>query len=62
MDNPFLPALICFGPFFAILLFHVLTRRRQEPKSVPPSQIAVFIIIALGIGIAGTAASYLLFT
>ena len=61
MDNPFLPALICFGPFFAFLLFHVLTRR-ERPKSVPRSQVAGFIAISLGIGIAGAAGSYLLFT
>ena len=56
MDNPFLPALVCFGPFFAILLFLALDRRAQERKRVPPARVAAAFVISLGIGIAGAAA------
>ncbi len=54
--DAFLPALICFGPFFAILFFLALNRRDQERKRVPPAQVAAAFVISLGIGIAGAAA------
>jgi len=57
LDSPFLSALICFGPFFVILLISALLNRRQELKKVPPIQIAVALIVSLGIGLAGTAIS-----
>ena len=56
MDSPFFPALVCFGPFFAMLLFLALNRRAQERKRVPPAQVATAVVISLGIGIAGVAA------
>jgi len=60
LDSPFLPALICFGPFFVILLFYALVSRRQELKKVPPIQIAAAFVVSLGIGLAGTAISVFL--
>ena len=39
MDNPFLPALICFGPFFAILLFHVLTPGAALGRTLSPEDL-----------------------
>lgn len=61
MDDPFVPALIAFGPFFLTLLYFVAMRRGQQPKKVPASRVAIAAVASLGIGVAGAAASYLLF-
>ena len=60
MDGPFGPALMAFGPSF-LLMFLMLLMGRQRRRKVPPYQIVTAFVVWIGVGIAGAAASYLLF-
>lgn len=60
MDSPFLPALVCFGPLFLMLLVFALFRRGRERNRVPPMQMVVAFMLSLGVGAVGAVASLLL--
>lgn len=64
MDSPFFPALVCFGPFFVMLLFFGLVSRGRKREPVPRHHVgiafAIALAVALAVGIAGALASYLL--
>jgi uncharacterized membrane protein len=60
MDNPFVPAMVAFGPFFLTLLYFAAMQRGQRAEKVPTSQVAIAMVASLGIGVAGAVASYLL--
>lgn len=55
MDNPFLPALLIFGPFFLLLFFFTLTRAKGKENSVEPNSVSLAIGASLLIGVLGGA-------
>lgn len=60
MNNPFLPALISFGPFLLLMfLFLIAGRRRRE--EVPKTQVVVALAACVAIGAAGMATSFLVY-
>lgn len=60
VDSPFFPALVSFGPFFVVLLLFGLASRGRKREPVPRHHVGIAFAIALGVGIAGALASYLL--
>ena len=61
MDSPFFPAIVCFGPFFVILLSSAVVRHREQRVRVRPVQVATALLVSLGIGLGGVVASLLMF-
>ena len=55
MHNPFLPALVIFGPFFLLLLGFTLTRARDKENRVTPNSVSLAIGASLLIGVLGGA-------